>query len=471
MRILMVSPYPPLRDGIAAYAVQAVAALRSEGHEVEVLSPGPSAAHHHLELQGPRGPLALARRVGGYDKVVVQFHPDIFHRVPSTPSQQTLVNLALLAAVRAMRRSEVIVHEIDYRVGRRRGLVGLTARRLWRQVDTVLLHTEVERRDFIEAFGVRPERAVVVPHGVHFVRRTSMTREAARRSLGIPDQELVFLAIGFIQPHKGFDRAVRAFDGLAALGCSLHVVGSVRIDEPEHVAYLAALQELVTSTPGAHLHNQYVSDELFDRWLVASDIVVLPYRNIWSSGVLERAMLYQRRVIATAVGGLRQQASTRPGVTLVDSDGLAGAMWRASKAGSAPAQMAEAWPDADGERLRERVQEQVVTRARKRRGPPPAQAGADAGLGAGGGAAAASARAGLPLRRLPPLAPPAPASARPGVSLLKRLVRRATAWQIDPLVAQVNALREVTIQALESSAPPQPPREPEREPEPSADCR
>jgi len=234
-------------------------------------------------------------------------------------------------------------------------------------------------------------------------------------------------------------------------------VGSVRIDEPEHVAYIAELQELVTSTPGAHLHNQYVSDELFDRWLVASDIVVLPYRNIWSSGVLERALLYERRVIATAVGGLRHQASTRPGVTLVDSDGLAGAMWRAREPGSAPAQVAEAWPDADGERLRERVQEQVVARARKRRGAP-AQAGAS-------GASAPPGRAGLPLRRLPPLAAPAPVSARPGVSLLKRFVRRATAWQIDPLVAQVNALREVTIQALERSA------QQEREREPSADRR
>jgi hypothetical protein len=70
--------------------------------------------------------------------------------------------------------------------------------------------------------------------------------------------------------------------------------------------------------------------------------------------------------------------------------------------------------------------------------------------------------ASLPLQRLPPLEVPAPTSARPGVSLLKWLVRRATAWQVDPLVAQVNALREATIQALERSA--QDNREPAAEP-------
>ena len=53
VRILMVSPYPPIRDGIASYTVQEVAALLDAGHEVEVLSPWPSAAHHHLALPRP----------------------------------------------------------------------------------------------------------------------------------------------------------------------------------------------------------------------------------------------------------------------------------------------------------------------------------------------------------------------------------------------------------------------------------
>lgn len=443
MRILMVAPYPPLRDGIAAYALQAVAALRREGHEVEVLSPGPSAAHHHLDLIGPRGPLVLARRVRGYDKVVIQFHPDIFYPLPATPARHAMVSLALLAAVRASRRTEVVVHEIDYSIGRRRGPDGLAARRLWRRVHLVRLHTEVERRNLIEAFGVRSERTEVIAHGADFMRRTAMTREEARRSLGIPEGELVFLAIGFIQPHKAFDRAVRAFHGLGGQGCSLHIVGSVRVDEPQHLAYLAELQALVEATPGAALHNQYVSDEQFDRWLVASDVVVLPYRNIWSSGVLERALLYDRRVIATAVGGLSHQAAERPGVTLVDDDGLAAAMWRARGQASLDPAVEAPWP-VGGERLQEQVQAQVVARATRRRGLP---------VRAGDGRlSAAPVPASLPLRRLPPLGPPPATSARPGVSLLKRLVRRATGWQVDPLVAQVNALRETTIQALERNA-------------------
>ena len=54
VRILMVSPYPPIRGcGSRAYTVREVAALlRTPGHDVEVLSPWPSAAHHHSRSAG-----------------------------------------------------------------------------------------------------------------------------------------------------------------------------------------------------------------------------------------------------------------------------------------------------------------------------------------------------------------------------------------------------------------------------------
>src|SRR5439155_595594 len=123
-------------------------------------------------------------------------------------------------------------------------------------------------------------------------------------------------SIGFIQPHKGFDRAVRAFaaNGLGARGCRLDVVGSVRLEEPDFLAHLSELERLAESTPGVRLHTTYVSDEAFDRWIVASDVLVLPYRHIWSSGVLERAALYDRPVIITRVGGLEAQAAGRASV-------------------------------------------------------------------------------------------------------------------------------------------------------------
>lgn len=455
MKILMVTPYAPNRDGIAAYAVQAVAALRAEGHDVEVLSPGPSAAHHHLDLSTPRGALALAKRVRGYDKLVVQFHPDVFYRIPSAPAAMIASHVALGTAFTAAREVEVWLHEIDYRWGAGASPTALAARAVWRTVDRVVVHTESEREAFVAAFGVPPGRVELGAHGAHFVRRTRHDRASARVSLGIPAGTFCFLSIGFVAPHKGFDRSVAAFAaaGLGGAGTTdarLYVVGSVRLDDPAIAAHVAELAAAVARTPGTALVEGYVSDELFDRWLVACDAVVLPYRNIWSSGVLERAGLYDRPVLATDVGGLAQQSTGGVPLTLLPEGpaligSLAAAMRAAAGVDVVPvASDGEPWP-VDG--AREDIQSTVADRAARRRGVP-GRSSADA-AGRGGPPHPGGASGSAPLRRLPPLTLPPTTSARLSAALVKRTIRRLTGWEIDPVVQQVNALREAVIASLE----------------------
>ncbi len=458
MKILVVSSYPPAPDGIASYAVQSVAALRAQGHDVEVLSPGPSAAHHHLDLVGPRGALALAKRLPAYDRVVVQFHPDFFFPLPPTAKGWAVESAFLAGALRAAKQVHVVVHEIDYRTGRGRGPLALASRALWRSVDQVLVHTERERTDFIEAFGVKPARVRLLQHGGDFTKRTTHDRASARRSLGLPQELHVFLSIGFIQRHKGFDRGVQAFAGLDPERNRLVVVGSARLDDEATAAYVSELTELAEQVPGAQVHVEYVSDELFDRWVVAADTVVLPYRSIWSSSVLERATLYGRPVIVTDVGGLAEQAGDR-GVTVVADDEQLAAAMRAAAGVTVAATVrvgsAAAWPAATTADLRDAVQAQVQVRAAAgRRGSATTTAAAGTTTRAAG---FAPMQATAPLRRLPVLAPPSAGSTSFAASLVKRVVRKLTAWEIDPLVQQLNALQSATTRAVERAAEPQDP--------------
>lgn len=436
----MITPYPPIRDGIAAYAVQTVRRLRAEGHDVEVMSPFPSAAHHHFILVGPRSATLFIRRVRRYDQVIVQFHPDVFYPYPSSWQQRTIVSAALAAAWRAARHVELRIHEVDYGWGRD-GVHTVFARRMLRAADKIVVHTQAEADDFVSAFGVRRDHIEVVAHGADFERRVDATRASARRALGLPDDELMFLAIGFIQPHKGFDRAVRAFAGVR--GARLDIVGSVRVEEPEYMEHLEELERLVGQTPGAHLHTAFVTDDEFDMWLVASDVVVLPYRAIWSSSVLERAVLYDRPVIVTRVGGLADQVGGRADVTVVDDDlGLAAAM--RARVGRSAGMTAGHWPHGDAID-RDAVMSEIRSRAAAIRGAPPSPNGASPAVRNSDASAA--------LRRTPPLRRPPPISGRPGSGLLKRAVRKLIGWEIDPIVQQVNSLRDATIRALEERPP------------------
>jgi hypothetical protein len=403
-RILMVAPYPPHRDGIAAYAVQEARRLLLEGHHVEVLSPGPSAAHHHLDLKGPRGGLALAKRVRGYDRLLVQFHPDLFYDVPSSAGAHAATSAALGLAFRLARSTEVRVHEVDYTLGRAPAPVGPAAGAMWKGVDRLVLHTEVERSAFLDAFRVDPTRVDVADHGGSFVRRTTLDRGAARRRLGIVEDAFVFLSIGFIQPHKGFDRAIEAFAALgAAPRARLDIVGSVRVEEPDYVTHLDRLQE--------------------------------------------RAALFDRPVVATRVGGLADQAP--PGTVLVEDDEALVAALRAAvdpgAAGPAPA-AGRPWPS--GPLDRERIQAEIRARgAAARRGVPRRDPGPVTAR-----SVASAVEVSAPVRRLTPLVPPPPVSARPGASALKRVVRRLTAWQLDPIVAHVNALQRAVVAMTDALA-------------------
>jgi glycosyltransferase involved in cell wall biosynthesis len=413
-RVLVVSPYPPIRDGIGTYAAQEVKRLLLEGHEVEVLSPQPSAAHHHLVLRGPRGPLALAKRAAGYDRVIVQYHPDVFYPHPVGPAAKAAITAGLLAMCLRARNVELRVHEFKPEWGGA-GPQAALLRRVWLAARRVEVHTETERTQLCQAYRLPPDRVHLVEHGAHFEPHAAdADRDAVRAELGIAPDEHCFLSIGFLQPHKGFDRAIRAFGRLGAPegSASLHVVGGLRVEDASYVAHVEDLRDLADATPGAHLHVGFVGDRRFDEWVLAADTIVLPYRTIWSSGVVERARLYGTPVIATRVGGLEAQAG---GVgTFVDDDealvaAMAAALGRAHPGAGpavdwAPVVAPGAAPDRD------LVQAELRVRAGIR-----AELARPAPTGAGGHATRG--------RSLPRLALPQPASATAPGRLAKRLAR------------------------------------------------
>ena len=451
MRILVIAPYAPVRDGIAAYTLQTVARLRAAGNDVEVLSPFPSAAHHHVELGTVRGALQLLPYMRRYDSILVQYHPDVFFKPGLGVLERERIAAALALAWRAARHVELRVHEADY-ARKHSGPDSLATRAMWRAASRIVVHTQTERRAFHDAYGLPLSRISVAPHGADFATRTGMSRAEARERLHLPEHAVTFLSIGFIQPHKGFDRAIRAFAALGPLGgrARLDIVGSVRVEEPQYVAHLEELRSLAAATPAVNLHVGFAGDDEFDTWIVASDCVVLPYRYIWSSSVLERAALYERPVIASRVGGLRDQVRG-DGVLVSSDEELLSAMRQFLAArgvsAAAPEPPPEPWPSPETA-TRSEVEREIAARAAAERDLTGGAHRNGATANRSGDVRSASAA----VRRLPTLHVAAPDSPRPGAAIVKRVIRRLTQWELDPIVRQVNALQRATAESLERAA-------------------
>ncbi len=447
-RTLLVSPFAPYRDGIATYAAQELQSLRRDGEHVDVVSPLPSAARWHLPLGGPRGMLSLAKLASKYDKTVIQFGPELLFGRCRHPAERVAV-WGSLAAVAATTELDVRFHEVEYGPLERNPVERRAASLALSRAARLTVHTEAERARLEELLAIG-DRVEMIDHGQHFVPVVLRPAAEARAALGLPVERFLFVSIGFLQQHKGFDRAIDAIADLGVPDAELHVVGSARVDHPEILEYVGRLERRAGAVPSASLHRRFVSDEEFDLWLQAADAVVLPYREIWSSGVLERARLFGIPILASDLPQLHDQAP--PGTLFFgDTAELTRAMEKACASsgyhprpvghsideGSAGDPTDDGW-DLDGEIDQRAVEQQVVARARlgQRASTVPA------------GRSALDRSSSDTLRQLSDLHTPTPTSARPGVAPVKRLVERLIDWRIEPVARQVRELQRATQEAV-----------------------
>ena len=309
MRCLMVSTYSPTHCGIGAYGEQSVTHLRAQGDVVDVASPdGQGNVDFQLDLRGGAKILQLLDLIPYYDRVSIQYHWTFFYSDPFGRDRrwETLqTTLCFMLLFLRARKLEVVAHEIPYVPG----IKGWVYKWQWKLAPKIVFHTASEITRFEQHYGIRLRKSQIEMRTHHdvFQKFATHTRTSARREMGVPRDKLVFLCIGFIQRHKGFHRAILSFVQANLIQAELFIVGSLRVADGENRRYLSELQDLVAQSPNVHLVESFVSNEEFDTWITASDWVVFPYSEIWSSGVLARARLLERPAIVAAVGGLPDQ--------------------------------------------------------------------------------------------------------------------------------------------------------------------
>jgi glycosyltransferase involved in cell wall biosynthesis len=303
-RVVMVARYDE-RDGIGRYAEQLMAA-HSEGRSFLRLGiPEGAGDYPRAFHSGPRA-LWLLRDAGRRDDVVVQYHPHYYVRGGGPARVASYVSWGVAGL---LRRVVLVVHEPDPPPAS--WLEARAQRFAWRRARQVVFHSEWERDRFAGRYGRgRRQEQVVVTHGDFFAPEVSETRAQARSALGLPADRVILLMIGFLSPglpDKGYDRAIAAVEAAGEPVLDLRIVGSP-IREGEDTDRLLASLRKAAESPQITLHEEFVDDEAFDRWIRAADAVLTPYRASSSSGVLARARMLGTPVITSDAGGLAEQA-------------------------------------------------------------------------------------------------------------------------------------------------------------------
>ena len=116
----------------------------------------------------------------------MQFHPEMLGDPGSTLVTRARSLLRLARGLQAATSSELSIHEVNYGAGLSAPLLRRVVRPIWNLADAITVHTERERQDFAQAFGIDPRRLRVVSQGEYLVPRTEADQRSARRHSGFP---------------------------------------------------------------------------------------------------------------------------------------------------------------------------------------------------------------------------------------------------------------------------------------------
>jgi len=177
----------------------------------------------------------------------------------------------------------------------------------------IVAHTPKIAEELARDFGVDPARISVISIGLNEeVPDTSLTREDARRELGVPQSAPLLVFFGKVESYKGVDVLAEAWGRVQTPESRLVVAGWC----PDG-AYAAQVRNAITRSPRAsslEWREGFVPNEQVATWLKACDAVVMPYRNIYQSGVVFLCLRFGVPIVATRVGSLPEFIDDNSGV-------------------------------------------------------------------------------------------------------------------------------------------------------------
>jgi glycosyltransferase involved in cell wall biosynthesis len=177
--------------------------------------------------------------------------------------------------------------------------------------DHVFVHTQKMKEEVCGDFALDERAVTVIPFPINnALPDTKLTPAEAKRRLGLRDDERAILFFGRVRPYKGLEYLLDALRLLVAKGEAnyrLIVAGEPIKGCEEYVREIHRSVGKDFEQGQVMLRMQFIPDEDVEMYLKAADILVLPYKEIFQSGVLFLAYAFGLPVVATDVGSFREE--------------------------------------------------------------------------------------------------------------------------------------------------------------------
>ena len=313
MRLALIGTTYPFRGGIAAFNERLATELIQNGHDVTVytftvqypnfLFPGKTqystdnppknlTIHRCVNSINPLNWISVGHEIKKkkYDSVIIPFWLPLMG-----PSLGTLARI-----IKKNKHSKIlsIAHNIiphESRLGDK-----WLTKYFTNHIDGFLAMTKNVMND-LESFNtVSPK--VLSPHPIYDNFGDSIDRNEALKHLNLDDSYSYMLFFGLIRDYKGLDLLLEAFAKIKNKKIKVIIAGEYYSDKAPYkeLIHNLKLEEKIIEV------DKFIPDSEVNYYFSACDIVVQPYKSATQSGVTQIAYHFDKPMIVTDVGGLKE---------------------------------------------------------------------------------------------------------------------------------------------------------------------
>lgn len=142
------------------------------------------------------------------------------------------------------------------------------------------------------------------PHPMYETYGAAITKEEARKKLGLNAGDKLILFFGLIRHYKGLDILLEAMGNaeIKKQNIKLLIAGEFYEDKQPYLDLI----EKYDLKNHIILHDKFIANEDVRYYFCASDLVAQTYRNATNSGVTMVGYYYSKPMLVTNVGGLAE---------------------------------------------------------------------------------------------------------------------------------------------------------------------
>jgi glycosyltransferase involved in cell wall biosynthesis len=174
---------------------------------------------------------------------------------------------------------------------------------LVRLCNKVIVHGKLAKTEIENLYGLSKNSKIsIIPHGNYrSVYKNDMTKNQARKRLNLSKQSKVLLYFGYIRQYKGIPDLLKVFQRLKSNDSTLLIVGNPKSD-----AVVRKLEKECQGMENVKLYLEYIPDDEIQIYMNAADFVVLPFKDILTSGSMMLALSFGKPIIVPDMGHIRE---------------------------------------------------------------------------------------------------------------------------------------------------------------------